>query len=94
MIKILISVVSKQDEFTAQDLFNVTYGKKMLQDFKEGKLDDEGNSLEPSEEEKQTADEAFVKARQTGSDIFMGGAPKSKKYNIRWSYENENIKVS
>ncbi|KAJ8955657.1 hypothetical protein NQ314_006854 [Rhamnusium bicolor] len=59
-----------QSEFTAEDLFNVIYAPKVLKDFKEGKLDADGQPLEPSQEEKMTAEEAKIKARQTGSDIF------------------------
>ena len=50
-----------QEAFTAEDLFNVTYGKKMLKDFKEGKLDSQGQSLEPSPEEAMTKEEAEIK---------------------------------
>ena len=60
----------------------------MLQDFKDGKLDEDGNSTEPSAEEGMTAEEARIKARQTGSDIFMGGNPRSKYWNVRWEYRD------
>lgn len=59
-----------QSEFTSQDLFNVVYAQKIVNDLKEGKLDDSGNPLEPSDNEKLTAEEAKMKARQTGCDIF------------------------
>lgn len=59
-----------QSEFTSQDLFNVLYAQKIVKDFNEGKLDDSGNPLEPSDNEKFTAEEAKLKARQTGCDIF------------------------
>nr|CAD7586989.1 unnamed protein product [Timema genevievae] len=59
-----------QSEFTAQDLFNVVYSKKIAEDFKQGKLDQDGNPLEPSSEESLTPQEAFVQARKTGSDLF------------------------
>nr|CAD7455131.1 unnamed protein product [Timema tahoe] len=59
-----------QSEFTAQDLFNVVYSKKFAEDFKQGKLDQDGNPLEPSSEESLTPQEAFVQARKTGSDLF------------------------
>lgn len=75
-----------QEELTAKDLFNAVYGKKILKDYKEGKLDEHGNALEPSEEEKLTPEEARIRARRTGSDIFLGGTPRSKKWNIRWEY--------
>ncbi|XP_018579481.1 39S ribosomal protein L41, mitochondrial [Anoplophora glabripennis] len=59
-----------QSQFTAEDLFNVVYAPKILKDFENGKLDDNGQPLEPSADEKMTAEEAKLKARQTGSDIF------------------------
>lgn len=59
-----------QAPFTAKDLFNVVYAKKIVEDFKASKLDEDGQPLEPSEEEKMTAEEARIKARQTGSDMF------------------------
>jgi len=71
-----------QDELTSQDLFNVIYGPKIVKDFKEGKLDDDGNPLEPTEIEKMTSEEAYIKARQTGSDIFQGGEPTNPLWNL------------
>ncbi|XP_023029563.1 mitochondrial ribosomal protein L41 [Leptinotarsa decemlineata] len=59
-----------QSKFTAEDLFNVVYAPKIVKDFKEGKLDSNGQPLEPSEDEKMTAEEAKIKAKQTGTDIF------------------------
>lgn len=59
-----------QSEFTARDLFNVVYAPKILKDFKEGKLNEDGTPKESSPEEKMTAEEARLRARQTGSDIF------------------------
>ena len=73
-----------QEQFTAKDLFNVVYGKKILQDYKEGKLDDQGNPLEPSEEERMSADTAILNARRTGSDIFTGGEAKSKLWDLKY----------
>ncbi|XP_014260427.1 39S ribosomal protein L41, mitochondrial [Cimex lectularius] len=57
-------------EFTAEDLFLAVYAKKIKEDFQAGKLDGSGNAVEPSPEEKMTADEAWIKARKPGSDIF------------------------
>ena len=68
-------------------MFNVIYGQKIMRDFKEGKLDEDGKSLEPSEEEMLTPEEARIKARQTGSDIFKGGVPVSEKYKVRFDYD-------
>ncbi|CAH0560077.1 unnamed protein product [Brassicogethes aeneus] len=59
-----------QSEFTAEDLFNVVYAPKIAQDLKEGKLNNDGTPLEPSAEEKLTKEDAYNRARQTGSDIF------------------------
>lgn len=59
-----------QTEFTAEDLFNVVYSEKIHKDFQEGKLDEKGNPKEPSEAENMMPEQARMKARQTGSDIF------------------------
>lgn len=48
----------------------MVYAQKIVKDFKEGKLDESGKPLEPSDNEKLTAEEAKLKARQTGCDIF------------------------
>ncbi|PRD30242.1 UNVERIFIED_CONTAM: mRpL41 [Trichonephila clavipes] len=57
---------TEQVKFTPEHLFYAVYAKKLEKDFKEGKLDEQGNPLEPSEEEKMDADEAWRKARSTG----------------------------
>lgn len=59
-----------QSEFTPQQLFDAVYSKKIVTDFKQGKLDSDGNPLEPSEEEKLQPEEAVNRAKRTGSDIF------------------------
>lgn len=59
-----------QSEFTPEDLFNTIYAPKILKDFQDGSLDENGQSLNPSEYEKQDPETAKLKARQTGSDIF------------------------
>ncbi|XP_037029557.1 39S ribosomal protein L41, mitochondrial [Bradysia coprophila] len=61
-----------QSEFTCDDLFNAVYGKKIVEDFKNGKLKEDGSPAEPSEEELLNAETAFLRARQTGTDIFFG----------------------
>jgi len=71
-----------QDAMTAQDLFNAIYGPKIVADFKEGKLDENGNALEPNEHEQLSQEEAFIKARQTGSDIFQGGEPENPIWKL------------
>lgn len=60
----------KQDEFTAQDLFNVVYAPKIIEDFKNDKLNEDGSPKEPSPEESMSPEVAELKARQTGSDLF------------------------
>lgn len=72
-----------QDELTSEDLFNYIYGRKILQDFKENKLDGEGNSLEPSELEQLTPEQAESLALQPGSDVFTGGVPYSKTFALK-----------
>lgn len=59
-----------QSEFTSLDLFNAVYSQKIIEDFKAAKLQADGNSMEPSPNEKLSADEALQRARKTGSDIF------------------------
>lgn len=59
-----------QSEFTPEQLFDAVYSKKIVTDFKQGKLDADGNPLEPSEEETLQPEEAVSRAKKTGSDIF------------------------
>merc|ERR1719341_1046042 len=59
-----------QSEFTPQDLFYAVYSNKIAEDFKNNKLNSDGNSLEPSPDELMTPEEAKGRARSTGSDIF------------------------
>lgn len=74
-----------QEKLTSKDLFNAIYGTKIVNDFKAGKINLEtGESLEPSEAEKMTADQAYIKARQTGSDIFQGGVPIELKWRLKY----------
>uniref|UniRef100_A0A8W7PL56 39S ribosomal protein L41, mitochondrial n=1 Tax=Anopheles coluzzii TaxID=1518534 RepID=A0A8W7PL56_ANOCL len=40
-----------QSEFTSQDLFNSVYAQKIIDDWKSGKLNDDGSPMEPSAEE-------------------------------------------
>ena len=60
-----------------------TLKSNCIQDFKENKLDAEGNSLEPNELEQLTPEQAESLALQTGSDIFTGGAPYSKTFALK-----------
>lgn len=59
-----------QSEFTSQDLYNAIYAQKVIEDFKNDKLNEDGTSKEPSTEEELLPEEAFIRARKTGSDIF------------------------
>jgi large subunit ribosomal protein L41 len=59
-----------QSEFTSQDLFNAVYSQKVMEDFKAGRLNEDGSPVDPSVEEQMTPDEALSKAKRTGSDIF------------------------
>ncbi|XP_054263681.1 39S ribosomal protein L41, mitochondrial [Macrosteles quadrilineatus] len=74
-----------QPEFTAQDLFIAVYRDKIAKDFKEGKLDEYGNPKEPSPEEAMTPEEAKLKVRQTGSDMFKPMSPREiSDYPLRY----------
>jgi len=75
-------------EFTPKDLFYYVYQKKIERDFAASKLDENGNSLEPSDEEKLTAEEARIMARKSGSDIFSERIPR------RWECLENPEKVS
>ncbi|XP_015587966.1 39S ribosomal protein L41, mitochondrial [Cephus cinctus] len=65
--------------FTPYDLFKVVYGPKILSDYENGKLDLDGQPLEPSEEEKLTPSEAKARAGSTGCDIFTTDRPKEER---------------
>ena len=79
-----------QEELTSRDLFNVIYGSKIVQDFKEGKLDRNGDPLEPSPMEQLSPEEALRLSRQTGSDVFSGGKEPSKTWNLDWKIGKTN----
>lgn len=59
-----------QSEFTSQDLYNAVYAQKVIEDFKNDKLNEDGSSKEPSEDEQLQPEEAFIMSRKTGSDLF------------------------
>lgn len=59
-----------QSEFTADDLFNAVYSNKIVDDWNKKQLNDDGSPKQPSENETLEAEEAFTRARKTGSDIF------------------------
>lgn len=59
-----------QSEFTSQDLYNAVYAQKVIEDFNNDKLNEDGTSKEPSAEEELMPEQAFIRARKTGSDLF------------------------
>lgn len=59
-----------EPEFTAQDLFDMVYSKKIKEDFANGQLDENGQPLNPSEYERLTPQQAKEQALKTGSDFF------------------------
>lgn len=66
-----------QGEFTAKDLFNEIYAKKIKEDFEKEDLYPNGDPKNPSEYEKLTPQEALDRAKKTGTDIFCDGVPSS-----------------
>ncbi|CAG0915386.1 unnamed protein product, partial [Notodromas monacha] len=68
-------------EFTARDLFATVYSDKIIEDFREGKINEDGSPLHPSAEERLKPDEAWAKARQFGSDIFPADASRIPDLN-------------
>ncbi|XP_063993508.1 large ribosomal subunit protein mL41 [Diachasmimorpha longicaudata] len=64
-----------QSAFKPRDLFNAIYADKIKKDFEAKKLDDNGNSLEPSNFESLLPHEAQALAGKTGSDIFEQEKP-------------------
>lgn len=67
-----------QSEFTAEDLFNAVYSNKIVDDWNNKQLNEDGSPKNPSEEELLEAEEAYVRARKTGSDIF-GEKPRDTR---------------
>lgn len=59
-----------QEEFTPYDLFKAVYAPKITEDFKNGKLDSNGEPLNPSAAESLTPQQARDAASSTGTDIF------------------------
>lgn len=60
----------RNEAFTPQDLFHAVYTDKVIRDYKEGKLQEDGSPLEASEEEQLEAEEARNRALRTGSDYL------------------------
>lgn len=59
-----------QSEFTTEDLFTAVYAKKIIDDWNQKQLNEDGTSKSPSKEELLDAKTAHRLARQTGADIF------------------------
>ncbi|XP_058797256.1 large ribosomal subunit protein mL41 [Phymastichus coffea] len=59
-----------QSEFTAKDLFDAVYAQKIVNDFKKKQLKPDGESMNPSPEEKLTSNKARQEASKPGNDIF------------------------
>lgn len=59
-----------QSEYTSHDLFNAIYAQKIIDDFKNNLLNEDGNPIQPSKNEQLTVEQAWNQARKTGSDIF------------------------
>ncbi|XP_031628770.1 39S ribosomal protein L41, mitochondrial [Contarinia nasturtii] len=68
----------QQSEFTAEDLFNAVYSNKIVDDWNKKQLNPDGTPVTPSEDELLEPEEAYLRARKTGSDIF-GEEPLWKK---------------
>ncbi|XP_055318965.1 39S ribosomal protein L41, mitochondrial [Sitodiplosis mosellana] len=78
----------QQSEFTAEDLFNAVYSNKIVEDWNKKQLNEDGTPKTPSEDELLEAEEAFVRARKTGSDIF------GEKPRFRDDFYNSTYKES
>lgn len=59
-----------QSEFKPEDLFNAVYANKIISDWNDKKLNDDGTSKQPSNDELLESDRAWQQAKKTGSDIF------------------------
>ena len=55
---------------TPEELFGAVYVPKITEDFKQGKLGPDNLSLEPSPEEKLSAEEAKERALRINTDII------------------------
>ncbi|CAG7835254.1 unnamed protein product [Allacma fusca] len=65
-----------EDPFTPQALFDAVYMPKIIDDYKKGKILEDGSSEVGDLLEKLTPEEAIKKARMTGSDIRSERVPK------------------
>lgn len=76
-----------QSEFTAEDLFHEVYAGKIVDDWNNKKLKENGEPTAPSADELLDADTAYLAARRTGSDIFMHDERQNDMYG--WVEEIE-----
>lgn len=67
-----------QTEFTAEDLFNEVYARKIVDDWNKKKLTDDGQPIEPSAEELLDANDALLAAQKTGCDLYE----EDRKYGL------------
>lgn len=59
-----------QSEFTAEDLFHEVYAQKIVDDWNNKKLKENGHPIEASPNELLDSATALINARKTGADIF------------------------
>jgi len=74
----------KREEFTAQALFDSVYREKIVEDFKNNDLLEDGTPKNPTPEEQLTADDALLYARRTGSDIFAEDPEVPDEVDIKY----------
>lgn len=70
-----------QTKFTSEDLFYAVYSEKIINDWNNKLLNEDGTPKHPSEDELLNADVALSRARRTGADIFCDG-PKHSSYDM------------
>lgn len=70
-----------QTRFTTEDLFYAVYSEKIINDWNNKLLNEDGTPKHPSEDEQLNADVAFLRARRTGADIFCDG-PRHSSYDM------------
>lgn len=70
-----------QTRFTPEDLFYAVYSEKIIDDWNKKQLNEDGTPKNPSTEEQWNAEEAYLRARQAGSDIF-GEQPRYSSYDL------------
>lgn len=63
----------EQPEFTPLELFNKVYAPKIISDFENDGLHEDGQPKSPSEDELMTSKQAKNNASKTGCDLFTDG---------------------